>query len=54
MILAGLGTGIAPMRAIVQYRMYQKQQQKIHADGNDCNGDNQFGPMILFYGCRLL
>jgi len=40
MVMTGLGTGIAPMRAFVQDRMYKKQQGK------------EVGPMVVFYGCR--
>ncbi|EER05976.1 pyruvate:ferredoxin oxidoreductase/NADPH-cytochrome P450, putative [Perkinsus marinus ATCC 50983] len=41
MVMAGLGTGIAPMRAFVQDRMYKKQVLGIET-----------GPMVVFYGCR--
>jgi len=40
MIMAGLGTGLAPFRAFVQERAFYKRQ------GVD------IGPMWLFYGCR--
>jgi sulfite reductase alpha subunit-like flavoprotein len=40
MIMAGLGTGLAPFRAFVEERFHFKQQ------GMDV------GPMWLFYGCR--
>ncbi|KAF4660770.1 hypothetical protein FOL46_005988 [Perkinsus olseni] len=41
MVMAGLGTGIAPIRAFVQDRMYKRKVL-----GMDT------GPMIVFYGCR--
>jgi sulfite reductase (NADPH) flavoprotein alpha-component len=41
MVMAGLGTGIAPMRSFVQDRYYKKTVL-----------GKEVGPMILFYGCR--
>jgi sulfite reductase alpha subunit-like flavoprotein len=41
MIMAGLGTGIAPIRSFVQDRMYKKQVL-----------GKEVGPMVVFYGCR--
>ncbi|CAE7843179.1 ATR1, partial [Symbiodinium sp. KB8] len=38
-IMIGPGTGIAPMRAILQYRAVEKQKGPI-------------GPTVLFFGCR--
>jgi homodimeric pyruvate:ferredoxin (flavodoxin) oxidoreductase len=40
MIMAGLGTGLAPFRAFVQERAFYKRQGV------------EVGPMWLFYGCR--
>lgn len=40
MIMAGLGTGLAPFRAFVQERKWMQQQGQTT------------GPMWLFYGCR--
>jgi len=40
MLMAGLGTGLAPMRAMVQEREWQIQQGK------------QVGESVLFFGCR--
>merc|ERR1719502_1023824 len=40
MIMAGLGTGLAPFRAFVQERHFFKKQ------------GIEVGPMWLFYGCR--
>merc|ERR550537_1038678 len=40
MVMAGLGTGIAPIRSFVQDRMYKKKQ------------GIEVGPMVIFYGCR--
>jgi len=41
MVMAGLGTGIAPIRSFVQDRMYKKTVLK-----------KEVGPMVVFYGCR--
>jgi len=41
MVMAGLGTGIAPIRSFVQDRMYKKQTLGMKT-----------GPMVVFYGCR--
>jgi len=40
-IMIGPGTGIAPMRAFLQERQYQKQTQQVHV-----------GPAILYFGCK--
>jgi sulfite reductase (NADPH) flavoprotein alpha-component len=40
MVMAGLGTGLAPFRAFVQYRAVLKKEGK------------PAGPMIMYYGCR--
>jgi sulfite reductase alpha subunit-like flavoprotein len=41
MVMAGLGTGIAPIRSFVQDRMYKAKVL-----------GKQVGPMVVFYGCR--
>jgi len=41
MVMAGLGTGIAPIRSFVQDRMYKAKVQ-----------GKKVGPMVVFYGCR--
>jgi len=40
MVMVGLGTGIAPVRAFLQDKMYKKNQGIVS------------GPMVIFYGCR--
>jgi len=40
MVMVGLGTGIAPVRAFLQDKMYKKNQGIVS------------GPMVVFYGCR--
>eukprot|EP00929_Paragymnodinium_shiwhaense_P006963 TRINITY_DN110918_c0_g1_i1.p1 TRINITY_DN110918_c0_g1~~TRINITY_DN110918_c0_g1_i1.p1 ORF type:complete len:1844 (-),score=584.39 TRINITY_DN110918_c0_g1_i1:160-5043(-) len=40
MVMAGLGTGIAPIRSFVQDRLMKKRAGK------------KVGPMVVFYGCR--
>lgn len=42
-VMIGPGTGLAPMRALLQERRYQRQQQ----DGQAVCGDN-----VLFFGCK--
>jgi sulfite reductase (NADPH) flavoprotein alpha-component len=41
MVMAGLGTGIAPIRSFVQDRYYKKTVL-----------GKEVGPMVVFYGCR--
>eukprot|EP01035_Chromulina_nebulosa_P017613 gene17613-23188_t len=43
-IMIGPGTGIAPMRAMLQEIKYQKQL--------DSNKDKSFGDVTLYFGCR--
>ena len=40
LVLVGLGTGIAPLRAIIQERQWHREK------------GNHVGPVWLFYGCR--
>lgn len=40
MVMAGLGTGLAPFRAFVQHRAMLKRQGK------------PAGPLVMYYGCR--
>lgn len=39
-IMAGMGTGLAPFRAFIQQRAYLKQSGK------------EIGPVVLYFGCR--
>jgi pyruvate dehydrogenase (NADP+) len=40
MVMAGVGTGIAPFRAFIQDRLFEKHKGR------------PFGPVAVFYGCR--
>jgi len=42
MLMAGLGTGLAPFRAFAQHRAWEISQEKSLVSG----------PMVIYYGCR--
>merc|ERR1740130_1646238 len=49
-IMIGPGTGIAPMRALLQDRQYQQQQQLEEKKEEDAAGFNNYN--ILYFGCK--
>lgn len=48
-LMIGPGTGIAPMRAMIQERQYQYEQQQSQKNEND---DSSMGNNILYFGCK--